>query len=373
MTGRDGEQVFEGVDWRGSAGALPLRPNVTVRFSDLRGCSLAGLDLTRVQLIGCRLNGASFAGAQLAHARIVGCFAADDLPAVDFRGARWDRTEAVNSHLHALRDGSEPGPWRWPAEVAAATAGILAERSDTRYQACQRLAALGDQRPVLVLAGLLADPHWEVRAAAVNALGALYQGGVPHANDELLAWIFHRLGDEHSLVRMAARRLIPIIGSPQHLLPQAAHRMTAAQPLARLEAVRAAIELVRHDERFSRAIGRHLIDGLLTDDAPAIRAEALHLLGILDDSREPVWRRALADRDPGVRVKALEAMRLLSAPPSADVVLPLLRDPDPAVRLETLYALGQLDPVDPSALSEALRDESPEVRQAARQLMERAR
>jgi HEAT repeat protein len=267
-----------------------------------------------------------------------------------------------------LPAGSED---RWPTVVAAAAADTLSDRSDVRYQACQTLAKLGDQRPAPILGCLLLDSQWEVRAAALEALGELYKGGFPHANDVLVAWMFRRLGDEHSLVRAAARRLIRLINPPDSVLLQAIEGMAAPQPRARLEGLRAAIELVRSDERFAGAIDRTQVERLLDDESPAIRAEAFHLLGILDDSRPSVWRRALTDPDPAVRVKALEAMRLLSSPVPADLLLPLVLDEDPSVRLETIYTLGQQQRLDRGALAVALDDSSPEVRRAAQQLLDR--
>ena len=95
-----------------------------------------------------------------------------------------------------------------------------------------------------------------------------------------------------------------------------------------------------------------------------MRAETLHLLGIRDD-----WRRALADPDAGVRVKALEAMRLLSTPPLAQHLTPLFHDPDSRVRLETLYTLGQAGHHHPQEVAVALADPEPEVQQAAKRLL----
>jgi HEAT repeat protein len=371
MVEHDVDQVFEGVDWRGGANLPAIRPRASIRFADLRDCTFAGLELTEVEFIGGRLNGAAFTGSRLQGARIVGCFAADDLPPVDLRGAAWDGLRVVGSHLHdegALPPGTED---HWPTEVAVAAAETLSERSDERHRACQTLAKLGDQRPTLILGCLLVDRQWEVRAAALEALGELYKGGFPYANDVLVAWMLRRLGDEHSLVRAAARRLIRLINPPDHVLLQATERMAARQPAARLEGLRTATELVRSDDRFADAIDHGQVERLLDDPSPAIRAEAFHLFGIVDDSRPSVWRRALTDPDPAARVKALEAMRLLSSPVPADLLLPLVRDDDPSVRLETIYTLGQQQRLDRGALAIALDDSSPEVRRAARQLLDR--
>jgi HEAT repeat protein len=362
-------RTFEGVDWRAARKPLVLLPNDSIRFSDLRGCMLAAIDLTGVELIGCRLNGTSFAGARLAHCRIIGCFAASDLPPADFRGANLDGAAIINSHLHAVYDLPHWPGRRWPSELAGAAGGTLSQRSDIRYAAAAQLAALGDQRPALVLACLLADSQWEVRAAALDALGKLYKDGFSNANDDLLLWLFQRLGDDHSIVRMAADRLVRLIQPPEHLLKQSVIRLNSADPSIRLASVRAAIELVRIDERFAAALNHRLVDALLTDEFPAIRAETLHLLGIRDDSRERVWRRALTDPDAGVRVKALEAVRLLSTPPPARHLTALLHDPDGRVRLETLYTLGQTGNYDTQEVAIALADPEPEVQQAAKRLL----
>lgn len=356
---------FSGAVWSDDASRPSLRPGDSVLFCDLQRASFDGADLSGVEFVGCRLDGASFQHTVLRGARIVACFSADDRPPVDFRGAVWDDAVVVDSHLHALADRAPTDDWRWPAEVAAAAASTLAARNDHRYEACKRLGVLGDQRPFGIVARLLSDREWEVRSIAIDTLGRLYRRTDGHVDRALLELLFLRLGDEHSLVRQSARRLIRVLAPPEEVLLQSSiGRLAAPNARDRLEGLLACGELVRADHAFARRVDRDARDRLVTDDDETVRAEAVHLLGVLDDGRAAIWARALADGAPAVRVEALKAIRLLSAPPEVSTVVPLLRDPDEAVRLETLYTIGQLGGVDLATLEPALSDPSADVREA---------
>jgi HEAT repeat protein len=204
-----------------------------------------------------------------------------------------------------------------------------------------------------------------VRSIAIDTLGRLYRRTDGHVDRALLELLFLRLGDEHSLVRQSARRLIRVLAPPEEVLLQSSiGRLAAPNARDRLEGLLACGELVRADHAFARRVDRDARDRLVTDDDETVRAEAVHLLGVLDDGRAAIWARALADGAPAVRVEALKAIRLLSAPPEVSTVVPLLRDPDEAVRLETLYTIGQLGGVDLATLEPALSDPSADVREA---------
>jgi HEAT repeat protein len=323
-----------------------------------------------VTFIGCRLNGAKFTGASLTDTRIIGCFAADTLPPVDLRNVVCDQVTIVNSHLHMLQSGPAVQEWVWLPPIADAAAGTLLDRSDKRCAAASRLAALGDQRVALITACLLADREWEVRSTALDALRQLYRGSFQDASQELLDWAFQCLGDAHSIVRLAAGRLVRLVRPPQDILQRSALRVRAAQPQIRLSGLRAAVELARSDPAPGPLIDCSDIDALLADVDPAIRAEAFHLLGILDEPAEGVWSKGLRDPAADVRIRALEAIRLLSVGPPASLVTPLLHDVNPEVRLEALYTLGQLGDYEPQDIGVALKDPNPEIHKAARRLLD---
>jgi len=364
-------RTFTGVDWRGEP-RPPLRSGDAVHFCDLRGCRLYKSDLAEVEFVGCRLNDASFRGAVLDRSRFIGCFAADTLPPMNLAESARAEMQVIDCHLHVVVEESDDKLLRarWPTAVAGAAADTLDELPDVRYEACAALARLDDQRAAYIVACLLADEHWQVRLAALRTLGTLYHGGFTHAQQAMTEWIFLRLGDEHSLVRREARKLIALMRPSQETLRQSVERMRSGTAPERLEGLRAAMELARgEDDGLPRLVDIELVKSLLRDAAPAVRAEAVHLLGILDEPSSDLWARALADPDSGVRAQALQAVRLLSDPPDASSLVALLHDPDEAVRLETLYTLGQLGFDDVRELRPLLQDASSAVRQATEALL----
>lgn len=361
---RPGDQAIEGADWR-RLQAPPLRPGGSVRFSDLRDCRFDGMDLTSAEFVGCALNGASFRHADLSGAVLAGCFAADDAAPVDLEGASRDGLGVPESHL--------PGGGLdacWSPEAAAAALRMLSDDTSTRYRACGEIATAGDRRAALFTALLLADDAWEVRAAALDAIEALHGETSAHA-PALLEWVFLRLGDPEPAVRQTAVSLLKTMAPGDDALRRSVGRMRSADPSERRDGVRAAIELARVNGRHDQLIDEQLVVALIEDPDAEVRTEAAYLIGVLGHSAPAPWRRALADQDPRVRVRALQGLRLLEEAPPADLLVPLLRDEEERVRMEALYTLGQFGITDEQVLEASLHDPSEVVRATAEQLLER--
>ncbi|MGE5191976.1 MAG: PVC-type heme-binding CxxCH protein, partial [Deltaproteobacteria bacterium] len=88
-----------------------------------------------------------------------------------------------------------------------------------------------------------------------------------------------------------------------------------------------------------------LLESQATDcPRPEGRLHALATLAGFDAAREPLLVKALADRHPGVRRHAVRLMAQLSSL-SSDALAALLertKDPDPHVRLQLAYTLGEI-------------------------------
>lgn len=111
------------------------------------------------------------------------------------------------------------------------------------------------------------------------------------------------------------------------------------------------------------------LDGLLSDPIPEVRAQAVEGLAAQCRSGaklEPLWPASvLDDPSPAVRCAAVDAVLLLSTQPE-DLLLPLVRDPDPSVRMAAAAALGDVgDPCACEPLRGLLLDDDPSVGIAA--------
>jgi hypothetical protein len=285
---------YLGINWRGTKHELPVKPQDTLSFCDLRNCSLEGLDLSMVEFFGCRLNGTLFKGANLHKVRFIGCFSSDDYPPTDFSGVSGD-VSVVHSHLHYkgefmgdsvyiddnfwMGDSLES---KWPDVVAAAATETLSDRNDIRYNAAAKLGNLDNPVVAPILACLLADDEWDVRSIALEALGNLRHQEFPQGDNILLQWMFLRLGDRHSIVRQTARSLVEILSPPNHVLLASINRMMSSESEERISGVLAAIELCRLDEQYSSLLEPQTIESLLSDESPDVRLECSYLREILD-------------------------------------------------------------------------------------------
>ncbi|MHC4605819.1 MAG: HEAT repeat domain-containing protein [Planctomycetota bacterium] len=84
---------------------------------------------------------------------------------------------------------------------------------------------------------------------------------------------------------------------------------------------------------------------LLGDESPLVRLAAVRSLGALATDAEQIVPRILpflADRDPHVRIAALEALGGMDADTAVDRIAPLLKDPHPGVRRNAAGTLGRL-------------------------------
>jgi HEAT repeat protein len=117
----------------------------------------------------------------------------------------------------------------------------------------------------------------------------------------------------------------------------------------------------------SDATSLAVLDGLLSDDDPAVRRLAAHALGDLDlEAAAAALGRALEDQDAAVRVEALGSLGRLGGSSAVRAARQRLTDADSAVRLAALNVLTDAGAVPDKAL---LADGNPTVRSQASALL----
>ncbi|MFI5310678.1 MAG: HEAT repeat domain-containing protein [Gemmatimonadales bacterium] len=274
---------------------------------------------------------------------------------------------ALSERGHLGFDQRSPDAW-----VHALTTGDTTARAEM-------VLLLGETEqvthiPCNVLGGLLADSD-DVRSAAVPTLANAVRAG--HCLDVVLGVLAtgHTPASREAAARVIARAgaaVQPLATEPL-LRALRTDSATRQATLAALGALDDTTEYVRHE-----------LEEVFRQDHGPVRAsvlEALTRLGLPAARLEPIALIALLDRDPSVRVEAINALEALAAdervrarviPP----LLPSLHDREPAVRVDAIRVLGRLAPSLPrvdSALHAAARDSNAAIRAAASEALSRPR
>lgn len=220
------------------------------------------------------------------------------------------------------------------AAVASYSARLDDADAQVRRVALLELADLGDPQCVPdFIASLQGDASPEVRAQAARVLG-------DWERDDVVQALCGALLDTHEAVREAAALSLSELkdaGSALVLLGWAQR----PEPFVRVSVLRGLREL-----RYADAFG--VADRALADDAPAVRIEAIAVLGWLKDRRALATLAALtaADPEPSVRRAAASALGFASAtdPQAVCALLAALRDAAWQVREQAATTLGKLRP-----------------------------
>ncbi|HAG81209.1 MAG TPA: hypothetical protein DCL61_08560, partial [Cyanobacteria bacterium UBA12227] len=167
-----------------------------------------------------------------------------------------------------------------------------------RYRGACKLGELNNRVVAPLLACLLADGEWEVRGVALEALQRLrgYEK-FPYRDSIMLEWMFLCLGDEHSLVRRKATKLVEDLSPPDHILLTSTRRMMGHLRKEKLAGLRAAIELCLLDARYSRLVNPKIVESLLRDEIPEVRDESDRLLLEYTDARTAIHVKETALSD----------------------------------------------------------------------------
>lgn len=163
------------------------------------------------------------------------------------------------------------------------------------------------------------------------------------------------VGEENA--RLAADEVLKALHDPQPRV-----RRQAANAIARLEDPRATAELIHQIEEHPDLLEEEIIAALGTLGDPAaipallqtlrsprslLRRAAAHALGSISDRSDAVVSAlASAVRDPedvDLRRAALQALRVLEAIETADVIRGAAHDPHPSVRIAAAEAIAELE------------------------------
>lgn len=269
----------------------------------------------------------AFCGSGWDHVDIVEGLASEDVEVrrqavFDYCVHRWRSSDpqAVPAVIHALEEDQDV----WVRDNAACVLGSIAGPTPTPEAVQALIRALeGDK-----------DAHVRATAAAVLGYHALREPGVMPALLQALQ------RDESPDVRWAI----------VHTLSSVAREADA--------------DLIKMLEEEAVPV---LIE-TLTDQFGKVRSEAAMTLGYIgSEAAVPTLVERLVDRDSDVRQSAAWALRRIGVDPIS-ALLQALEDEDPAVRADTVRALGifwsEEEQVIP-ALTRALEDESSDVRLAA--------
>jgi cyclophilin family peptidyl-prolyl cis-trans isomerase/HEAT repeat protein len=262
----------------------------------------------------------------------------------------------------------------WRPEAFRAALGSA--DSLVRQTGAMAVGRVGDPRGVPLLLPLLIDPDTTVRVAAVFALGLIGDtAAVGPILDRLTAEPVLDLASAReamtALARIGGRRVAdffsaalqgraslaiadPAVVVPEiaveawrlgraapvtELLPLTRHenpdvRWRAVYSLGRLRAREAAgrlTEAMRDELHFSRAFAARAFTRAFADSA-----------GLEADAAAAVLVPLVDDPDPGVRINAMASLATYDAGQFADRVIPRLNDPIPNVRVQAAATLGSM-------------------------------
>ena len=296
------ESTYRGINWPEEKCHLAIQPKNSLMFCDLRGYIFDGLDLSNVEFFGCLLNGASFREAILDKTKFLYCFSSPDYAPTDFRRAKLHDVTAENSHISCLWDSEKqrnfanslwdneliignslPDCLSWPSEVVAAATKMLSERNDIRYDAVEELGNLGNLVAAPILGCMLADPEWDVRAIAIEALEQLIPPHLFNEKNKLFKWMLLSLVDEHFIVRQNASELIENLCQNKIDMRDAIADMLESTLFEeQLTAVVMAIQLSPLDEKYFTLLKRNHLKNILFKNLGEIFKQFPHFLRAIE-------------------------------------------------------------------------------------------
>ena len=219
-------------------------------------------------------------------------------------------------------------------EVSAVPALVenLSNRRDlVRINCIRALGLIGDSRAAASLVELLEDDDRDVIDQAAIALGRIGDPRAVGPLGKLLA------GDDgRKVAALRAFQLMPGIAPVKKILPL----LGDASRSVRYEALKAVPVLFATDEKERREVASALISAT-EDEYAVIRGDAVAILPLLGDVPGVIAAigGALDDESPYVRERAVTALGDLAPDSAADLIRPLLDDPDAGVRRAAMEAL----------------------------------
>lgn len=234
---------------------------------------------------------------------------------------------------------------------------IRSWRASIRANAAADLGLIHAQQALPDLLAALNDADVRVRQAAVWAIG---QMGDPAT----LRGLVQLLGDRNLLV---AHRVQEVLAERGRELAETiiTYAETTSNRFGRL----AAIELIGWLRVTTAA---DLLIGFTSDMDPEVRVKSVKAAAAIGDPRFlEIFHLRLEDSSWPVRCQAAKGLSLFGSPASVPRLTEALRDRHWWVRFYAATALAEVGPSGEEALSSALQDSEPSVREMARYLLER--
>jgi HEAT repeat protein len=287
--------------------------------------------------------------------------------------AKLEQSTDVSERQEAFRELMKLGPEAKDAVPVLIGALRGASNANVRQIFTNVLAKIG-KTAVPDLTKALKDEDRTVRRQAVVALGTIAADATP-AIPALGTILRDKDKELRGLAINALVRIDPQAKSAGPLFRQA---LGDDDPNVRLAALYALEPTARQVEAVVKDVA-----GALRDSDRNVRLGAISVLGRIGPTAKgamPALTEALGDPDAAVRITAAEVIVGIDTGKVA-AVLPvltegLLKDKDEQVRRSAAYVIGQIgspakDAV--TALNQALKDPSPDVRQAAAAALEKVR
>ncbi len=226
-------------------------------------------------------------------------------------------------------------------QALLARAGDTTERPDVRYAAVAALAYFRDDKAVAdALVGLLADPDFEVRRQAGQALQKLNVMPSERAARASFYVVTEQWVGARNLGADAVDPLILALGSKETGLPVAGRWQGAKYSTVNLP-VRQSAAQVLGDIGDTQAVPA--LVALLRDPDEHVRGETARALGKLQDGRAVEGLvLTLNDSSTPVRLEAASALYQIKAPEAFEGLIRALTDPEARVRSMAVTGLGAL-------------------------------
>ena len=230
-------------------------------------------------------------------------------------------------------------------------------RATTRANAAADLGLTHAAEATAALLEAMDDDDVRVRQASVWAVGQVGTAAT-------LKGVVRLLGDRNPIVAHRAQEVLAERGREV-----ADAILTYAETTSNRPGRLAAIELIGW---LRLTNGARLLHSFVTDLDPEIRVKSVKAAAAIGDPTflEPFHLR-LEDSSWPVRCQAAKGLSLFGSPESVPRLTAALRDAQWWVRFYAAIALAEVGPAGVEALSAALQDSQPAVRDMARYLLER--